>query len=50
MTDLKFSLSPNCQVELSFTGTPTQEAVEKFIELLEASKETFPTNAEAQPD
>ena len=48
MTDLHFQLSPNCKAEVSFTGTPTQEAIEKLLELLEASKETFPTQADAK--
>lgn len=47
MIDLKFKLSPNCLAEVTFTGTPTREAMEKFIELLQLSKDTFPANDEA---
>jgi hypothetical protein len=44
---LGFKLPEDTQVRAMFTGRVTQEVIRKFIQLLEASLDTFPTKAAA---
>jgi hypothetical protein len=46
--DLKFRIARGCSAAIYFEGMVTQEAVEKLIEFLEFSKDTFPTQAELE--
>lgn len=45
-TTLIFRISKESEVRISFDGTPTQEAIDKLIALLQLSKDTYPTAAE----
>lgn len=47
---LWFNLSRDTRVISQFKGRVTQEAVRKFIQLLEASLDTFPTRDATQRD
>lgn len=42
-------LSEDTEVRAVFTGRPTQEAIRKFIALLEISVDAFPPRAAARP-
>lgn len=46
--ELRFNISRDSQAIVVFTGSVTQEAVEKLAALLELQKDTFPTKAELE--
>lgn len=46
--ELRFNISRDSQAIVVFTGSVTQEAIEKLAALLELQKDTFPTKAELE--
>jgi hypothetical protein len=47
-TVLSFKISQDSEARIVFSGHVTQEAIEKLIRLLDVSKDTFPTKAQAE--
>ena len=45
---LRFRISKECEVELAFLGPVTEEAISKFIQHLQLSKDDYPSLAETE--
>jgi hypothetical protein len=46
LASLQFRVSRECSVFVCFAGPVTQEAIDKFIEILQLSKDTYPKESE----
>jgi len=43
---IRLPIARDVRVDVHFTGTVTQEAIQKLIEILECEKDTFPSEEE----